>query len=222
MRSSSKSLPSLSGRIGLLAGLAVWLVAVGTGMGLLCAYTNRAGEPAAPPELVSDWPAASPEGCDVANPSRAASSDKYRLLMFAHPHCPCTKASVAELARLMARCVGKVDATVYFYRPDEMPDEWVYGRLWNSAQAIPGVDVTIDRYAEVSTRFGTSVSGDVLLYDPSGRLRFHGGITSGRGHEGDSLGKRAVTSIVMGESANVDHAPVFGCVFRPGSKFGDR
>jgi hypothetical protein len=208
MRLSSKSLPSLSGRIGPRAGLAVWLVAVGTGMGLLAGYTNRAGEPAAPPASVSDWP--------------AAASDKYRLLMFAHPHCPCTKASVAELARLMARCVGKVDATVYFYRPDEMPDEWVHGRLWNSAKAIPGVDVTIDRYAEVSTRFGTSVSGEVLLYDSSGRLCFHGGITSGRGHEGDSLGKLAVISIVMGESANVDHAPVFGCVFRPGSKFRKR
>ena len=206
MRFSFKSLPGLPGRTGRMAALAVWLAAVGTGMGLLSAYSNRAGEPAAPPASIADWQTPSP--------------DKHRLLMFAHPHCPCTKASVAELARLMARCAGKVEATVYFFRPDDKPDEWVHGSLWNSAKAIPGVDVEIDRYAEVSTRFGTTVSGDLLLYDPSGRLRFRGGITSARGHEGDSSGKLAVIAIVNGENTNVDHAPVFGCVSRPGPKSG--
>lgn len=203
-RSFSKAALSFSGRFWHVAGLFAWLIVVGIGVSLLADYAHRPEEPAAAPESVPEL--------------TSNSTGRHRLLMFVHPHCPCTKASVAELARLMARCFGEVDATVYFYRPDSKPDEWVYGTLWNSAKAIPGVDVAIDRRAEAGARFQASVSGEVLLYDPSGRLCFHGGITPGRGHEGDSPGKDAVISIVRGESANVDHAPVFGCVFRPGSK----
>jgi hypothetical protein len=187
-----------------VAGLLAWICVVGTGMGLLTAYVNRAEDPDLAPSYVSE----------LASPF----SHKYRLLMFAHPHCPCTAASLAELARVMARCADKVDATVHFFRPDDEPDEWVIGNLWRTAKSIPGVNVRIDSQALASTRFRSTISGEVLLYDPSGRLCFHGGITPARGHEGDSLGKSTVISIVTGDHGEVDHAPVFGCVFRPGTQ----
>ena len=133
------------------------------------------------------------------------------LLMFACPHCPCTAASLGELARLMSRCMSDVDAIVYFYRPDSMPDDWVVGNLWNSAAAIPGVQVRIDPQGMEAARFGSRTSGEVLLYDTTGQPRFHGGITPRRGHEGVNLGKSTVISIVKGDRTNVDHCPAFGC-----------
>src|SRR5882724_11884759 len=40
--------------------------------------------------------------------------DKFVLVMVAHPDCPCTRASVAQLAELMARLNGKLAAYVLF------------------------------------------------------------------------------------------------------------
>jgi hypothetical protein len=181
-----------------LAGLLVWLASVGTGLGWLADYTNQAGASAmtAPASIA---------------PQAAPSPHRFRLLMFAHPHCPCTAASLNELARLMSGVASDVDATVYFYRPASAADDWALGRLWSSAAAIPGVQVQTDPNGDMAARFGSTTSGEVLLYDASGHLRFHGGITSGRGHEGDNLGETTVTSMITGNLTNVDHCPVFGC-----------
>lgn len=187
-------------RAWLALGLCVWLVVVGSGMGLLAAYSSQAGASALPPEVVF--------------PAATTSSGKHRLLMFAHPHCPCTAASLRELSRLMARCTSEVEATVYFARPENQPDSWVRGNLWNSAAAIPGVHAEIDPQGQIAAQFGAATSGDVLLYNATGQLLFQGGITQGRGHEGDSLGKLTVLSIVKGDPTNVDHCPVFGCALR--------
>lgn len=184
----------------ILAGLCVWVIAVSAGMSGLAAYSNQSGIAANAP-------------VSVAVPSEAA-NHKYRLLMFAHPRCPCTAASLSELARLMSRCADKVEATVYFFRPEHMSDDWVVGALWNSAVTIPGVRAEIDSQGQAAAQFGSTTSGQVLLYDPTGRLCFQGGITQGRGHEGDNTGKLTIMSIVRGDHTSVDHSPVFGCTFR--------
>ena len=62
-------------------------------------------------------------------------------------------------------------------------------------------------------RFRAAASGLVLLYDGQGRLRFAGGITSSRGHEGDSFGRRRILAVLAGASADREDAPVFGCAF---------
>jgi len=64
----------------------------------------------------------------------------------------------------------------------------------------------------------------VLLYDAAGALRFSGGITAARGHEGDSMGAAAILSLLSAASPAVTAAlapearqtalraaPVFGC-----------
>jgi hypothetical protein len=181
-----------------------WLALVGTGFLLLAHYSNQPGPRiTAPPEQSS---------------LSSEANSKFRLLMFAHPHCPCTRASVSELARLMSRETSRIDATVYLYRPDGKPDDWALGSLWNSAAAIPGVHVQVDPNGTVAAQFGSATSGDVLLYDASGSLRFHGGITAARGHEGDNLGKSTVMAVIAGDRANVDQTPVFGCAIHPAAQ----
>ena len=138
-------------------------------------------------------------------------SDKLTLVLFAHPHCPCTRASLHELDGLLAETQNRVSVTVVFTIPDGVPAGWEEGDLWNSAKSIPGLRVISDQGGREAHRFDVEGSGHVLLYAPSGKLLFSGGITASRGHEGDNVGRSAVVSFIRDGHAPVSHTPVFGC-----------
>ena len=139
------------------------------------------------------------------------SADGLTLVMLAHPHCPCTSASVGELAEVMARVEGKAKAYVLFARPEGSGADWDDTSLRRSAAAIPGVTVMSDPDGVEARRFGAETSGHTLLFAPDGRLLFSGGITQSRGHAGDNAGASAIVSLVHNQ--NADHATtfVFGC-----------
>jgi len=189
----------LASRIALL-GAAVWLAAVAGGFAFLLRYksTPGAGSGAAP----AQWPAAS----TVERSTRRAT-----LLLFAHPRCVCTRASLAELARMMARFHDRIEAKVLFWMPAGAPQDFRSGDLWTSASRIPGVAVLSDEGGREASRFGVATSGGVVLYGERGRLLFQGGITSARGHEGDSFGQERIASLLTSGAADRADAPVFGC-----------
>jgi hypothetical protein len=66
-------------------------------------------------------------------------------------------------------------------------------------------------------RFGAQTSGDVVVYDAAGTLRFQGGITISRGHVGHNLGHVRVDAIVHGATTGVAQTPVFGCALEASS-----
>src|SRR5262249_42161074 len=132
------------------------------------------------------------------------------LVMFAHPRCPCTRASIGELNSLMAHCQGKLSAHVVFYRPIG-GQPWSESDLWRSALAIPGVTVQWDDGGVEARRFHAETSGFTVLYDSQGRLMFAGGITGARGHAGDNAGRSAVVELVLGRVPEHTRTPVFGC-----------
>jgi hypothetical protein len=138
-------------------------------------------------------------------------SDKLTLVFFAHPHCPCTRASLHELDRLLAGTQNRVSATVVFTIPDGVPAGWEQGDLWNSAKGIPGLTVIRDQGGREAHRFEVEGSGHVLLYAPTGKLLFSGGITASRGHEGDNMGRSAIVSFILDDQSPLSHTPVFGC-----------
>lgn len=137
--------------------------------------------------------------------------DQPTLLFFAHPQCPCTRASLHDLDRLLAETPNKVSVVVVFTLPKGVPAGWENGDLWQSAATMPGVCIFRDVGGREATRFGVKGSGHVLLYDLSGALLFSGGITSSRGHEGDNPGRSAVISFILSGHALVSRTPVFGC-----------
>lgn len=145
------------------------------------------------------------------NASVQLASDKPTLVLFAHPRCPCTRASLHELDSLLAETQNGVSVIIVFTIPDGVPAGWEQGDLWNSATNIPGVRVIRDQGGGEAQRFAVRGSGHVLLYAPSGRLLFSGGITESRGHEGDSVGRSAVVSFILNGHASVSQTPVFGC-----------
>jgi len=133
------------------------------------------------------------------------------LLLFAHPHCPCTKASFAELDRLLASIQNKVFVVIIFTIPNGAPLGWEEGDLLQTAKRMPGVNIFRDAGGKEAVRFGARGSGQVFLYATSGKLLFSGGITGSRGHEGDNLGRSSVTSLVLNGHPPVTSTPVFGC-----------
>jgi hypothetical protein len=191
--------------------LPVWIIAVAVGMIALVRYSLGPGLSAEAPEV---WPAAS-------HARRAAGEPT--LVMIAHPRCACTRASIEELARLMAHCAGRVSATVLFIQPAGTSTDWNDTDLRRAATAIPGLTVMTDSGGREAARFGAATSGQVLLYDASGRLQFSGGITPGRGHSGDNAGRSAVQDYVLAGRTDRPIAPVFGCeLFEPNSMVPNR
>lgn len=179
--------------------VALWGFAIAAGFHVLVEYELRAGPEAAAP---TQWPA------DVG-----ISFDPLRsnLVMFAHPQCPCSRASMAELAAIMTRCPQELRAVVCFFAPDDEASEWTRSALWRTAQAIPGVEVIADRNAHLAARFGSTTSGQVFLFDRDGRKVFSGGITGARGHEGENRGRNFVIALARGDVCATNPTPVFGC-----------
>lgn len=184
------------------AAFAGWLLTVGAGMGMLWAYAGSPG----PSETASAvWPSGATITPDPARPT---------LVIFLHPQCPCSRATLAELARLVAAAPGRASIHAFFFRPSGAPKGWEHTDLWTTASAIPGVQVKRDDDGAQARAFGTQVSGQALLYAPAGTLLFSGGITAARGHEGDSDGRAALTALLRGQPSSRATAPAFGCLLR--------
>jgi hypothetical protein len=177
----------------------VWAVSIALGFLVLWGYQSTAGDPGSP---TTQWP-----GSSHLLPEKG----RAHLVMAAHPHCACTRASIESLARIMAHARGRGVATVLFLKPRDTPTGWDQTDLWRSAAAIPGVRVVCDEGGVESSLFGLETSGHTLLFDQEGRLRFSGGITAGRGHHGDNAGLEQCIALLNGTGTDKRHTPVFGC-----------
>lgn len=182
-----------------LAG-ALWVTAVFGGSFLMLDHSQKPGPADASPV---HWPVAS------RIPHTQAQST---LVLFLHPKCPCSRATLSELERLLARSHGKLTATVCFIRPAGRPESWVRSDLWHSAEMIPGVTVYCDDAGGEARLFRAKTSGQALLYDADGTLLFEGGITPSRGHAGDNAGSSAIRALLAHQQAGPVRTNVFGCV----------
>jgi hypothetical protein len=133
------------------------------------------------------------------------------LLVMAHPRCPCTGATIEELARIMDSAQGALNARVYFYKPAGASDAWTQTPLWHSASRIPGVQVAADVDGRNAHRFGAATSGQAMLYGADGGLQFSGGLTDSRGHSSVSAGGRAILALLSQPKAELVTTPVYGC-----------
>ncbi len=168
----------------------VWLGTVTAGLAALATYDNSPGVAAQAPRR---WPAASRLALDPVRPT---------LVMLAHPRCTCTRASVGELAELMARTPTRPRAYVVFVKPGTVGASaaWERTDLWARAAAIPDVAVTRDDDGHEAALFGGETSGQTFLYAPDGTLLFSGGTTGARGHAGDNAGRATLLALLRRES----------------------
>lgn len=181
--------------LGLAAAL--WLAAVVSGLLLLQDYKQIPGASGA---AAATWPVVA---------SIPAPANRPTLLVFSHPRCPCTRATFRELERILCDARFRIDLRVVFAgseltsaKPEEIP-------LYAAAQ-LPLAEIYVDN-GQLAKQFGVETSGQVLLYNADGELQFSGGVTSARGHEGDSIGGAALTDWLCKGNIETRTAPVFGC-----------
>ena len=183
-----------------LGGLAVaWFGVVLLGFKNLQGYKVAQGSPGSPPAY---WPSAS-----KIVPVRF----RPTLVFFAHPKCPCTRASLDELAWILTRLKDKVPAHIVYFMPSDLKVQWGKTGLMAMAENIPGAVLHEDLDGLETRRFQVKTSGHVLVYDGQGRLIFSGGITGSRGHPGANAGRQAVLSLLAEGKSVLNEAPVFGC-----------
>ncbi len=183
---------------------AVWLLTVGSGLMILYDYSNSPSEIRS---YIKYWPVQS---------SIPFEKGWANLVMTAHPHCACTRASLSELARIMTHGKDKIKAHVLFMKPSEFPDKWIQTDLWRNANTIPSTHAIEDKDGAEANLFHATTSGQVFLFDQNGTLIFTGGITGARGHEGDNKGESAILDWIKEGKVTARESFVFGCsLFTP-------
>ncbi|HWS72648.1 MAG TPA: hypothetical protein VN605_11065 [Thermoanaerobaculia bacterium] len=181
----------------------VWIAGIAYGSMTMWQFQRKAGESASAP---SRWPASSRLSLAKNGPT---------VVVFAHPRCPCTRATVSQLRELLSGPLRK-GGTVYVLvlKPREFPEGWEKTDVWRSAASIPGVTVIPDIDGAEAASLGVRTSGQTLVYDTAGKLVFHGGITALRGEVGENPGSRSVGSALAGRAPAREETPVFGCPIR--------
>lgn len=179
--------------------IALWFFTVVAGMGVVLEHAYTPGKSGDAPKT---WPASTHVSLATSGPT---------LIMFAHPHCPCTRASLGELAKVAENCRGQFTTQVWFTKPSGTSDDWTNTAIWRQAAAIPGVMIYCDDLGTEASRFHAETSGETVLYDQTGKLLFQGGITLSRGHEGDNPARRAVEALLHRQISNQVQSAVYGC-----------
>jgi hypothetical protein len=186
-------------RFHIVGAVIIWAIALGAG---LIAMTRYETTPGAAAVSRPEWPVGT---------SLARHGDRPTLVMFAHPRCPCTNASISQLAEIIASAGQSVTAYVIFYAPAHADASWHESDTWKDVAAIPGVTAVRDDDGAEAHRFGAYTSGQVLVFNAAGSLVFEGGVTGARGQVGDNAGSKAVAAVLHGQPPPVHQTPVFGC-----------
>jgi hypothetical protein len=179
--------------------IAAWTVCAGLGLARMLTYELTPATGAAAPAI---WPQATGISRDASGPT---------LVLFLHPRCPCSRATLAELERLIAACDRPFALRIVFVRPAGTGDDWNRTDLHRAAERIPHAVVSDDADGIEAARFDAKTSGQALLYAADGRLLFQGGLTASRGHEGDNVGRSALSALISGSRSNCTQTAVFGC-----------
>lgn len=185
---------------------AAWIVAVVFGFVVLARHEFAAAPVA---QAAEAWPAGA---------TLTKASDRPSLLVFIHPDCPCSIASMDELARLVTVCGDRVDTHVIIYSWPDRQVQVFDSSPWKAAERLPDVSLHDDRDGVLARQFGVNTSGHVLMYNPAGTLLYSGGITGSRAHSGDNASLAAVIALVRDHSLHPQSpvsTSVFGCAIFP-------
>ena len=154
----------------------------------------------------------------VAAPSKpdwpSTSNIKYStatntLVMVLHPHCPCSRASLQQVST-MKNHGNSFKCIFLFYTPSRFASGWEKTDIWNQASEIPGAELVSDIDGRETRKFSGFTSGQTYIFDRNGQLRYSGGLTEGRGHQGECQNLDAAVKALSSDSAATSGA-VYGC-----------
>lgn len=181
-------------RVLLITVVSLWVLAIAYFGAQMMAFDNTPGKPALAP---AHWP---------SQTALTRTPDRKQLIMFVHPECTCTLASLEQLRRLETLTGNGIAAEIV---------------LWHSAIAHKQRDWTVesggakvfdDQNGLEARRFGAQTSGQTLIYDESGQLAYAGGLTVFRAEAGgDPLLKQILRGIGVPHQKTALEKAVFGC-----------
>ena len=158
----------------------------------------------------------SPGGRSVA--ARIAPElDGRSLFVFIHPGCPCTRASLEQLDRVLTQVRDvEIDVRMFFFRPLNAQHGFAGSEFEERAERMPGVQVIDDPGGVMARRFGVRTSGHALFFEKDGEIVFDGGLTGSRGHSGDNSNSAMLRDLILQrDPADEDSVrPVYGCAIR--------
>ena len=165
--------------------------------------TAVTGSESFPPE----WPVE----CSIA-----IEQNEPTLLVFVHPKCPCSQATVAEMEQLLRRIESAAGAHTPQSRiiavvPKDYDPSWLQTVSIARALALPRAELFIDEGGVEAQRFGAEVSGTVLYYCSAGVLQYGGGVTAARGHAGPNVGRENLREAIANRPPQFPTIPAFGC-----------
>src|SRR5262245_56961175 len=105
--------------------IVAWSVCAGLGLAKMLTYELTPAPAAAAP---ASWPPSAAVDRDPSCPT---------LVLFLHPHCPCSRATLAELERLIATSNGRFALRIVFVPPEGTSDAWNGTALYRAAEKIP-------------------------------------------------------------------------------------
>lgn len=165
-------------------------------------YQTQAGVAAVSP---TQWPS------EVGLPFDA---QRFNVVVFAHPKCPCTRATLDELEVVLTRRRSEIRATLCIFDPEGVPSDWAETALVRMAKGISGLTVVVDQNGAMAAKFGAVTSGQVLMFDRESRRVFSGGITGSRGQAGENHGRNLLLALAGGEICGSAPTAVYGCALR--------
>ncbi len=184
----------------IFTSLIIWIVVIAFGYKILINYEFK---PTSALESIQEFPQ---ESQFTLDPKLAT------LFIFIHPHCPCSRASIEELSKLLAGFQNKLKVIAIFTKPKGVNASWIKTDLWHKVKSLPNVEMFIDYENHEAKIFKANSSGEVFLFKPNGNLVFHGGITSSRGHEGDNKGRSTISHYLSTGEIKDKQTFTFGCI----------
>lgn len=175
----------------------LWLALIVVGFSFLADYDRLANKSAV---HMKHWP--------LASRIKRSSMEKTAV-MFVHPLCPCTRASITEFCQLVTNFPQLRPVIVLSYV--EPTTDWNRKVIWDRCNSIPGAKIVVDRDGNEINAFRASTSGETFIYNEAGQLLFSGGLTGFRGHEGDNQSLDIAESTANGDLCAPQETPVFGC-----------
>jgi len=147
-------------------------------------------------------------GKSAVRTNKITKSAGLRLVVVIHSDCPCSEATLENLQSLGESSLARLNPHIVITGPHATAGS--ESANVKAAVRLPHASVEFCSEADEFARYGGLTSGQCFLYGPSGALQFSGGITAGRGVQGNSAGMTAIQAALHGEKGP-ESAPVFGC-----------
>lgn len=173
--------------------LGLTLLVASSGLYLMARYELGAGRPARAPLLLAG----------LRRPS---------LLVFLHPRCPCSDATIAQLRGILKRVEHPLaDVQVNVVLPRGADVGFADADYMQAIASLPSARVVIDREGTHADQMGVETSGQFLAYAEDGHLVFAGGITPGRGVDQENAASKSVEEWLATGRPPTAHTEVYGC-----------